>query len=216
MITVLEGLNDTSRKLNENTVVQTTLRKGLYADAVEYFCNFKKWKFLLKEDDSLTTTSSRTYSITTITDIRFPGGIKEITIGDSGLAILPIDWEDRNNEQYTNELRFYVTPDEASIVFTQDVTAGETIHIWYYQVPSRKTENTDTYPIPQRYRGALGELAAAYVQYARYLDAQADKKYNLFLRQLETIENNQTERNYGNPKKFGNYLQRINFRRIYR
>lgn len=211
------GLNDLSRELGESSVNITLPRIRHYGDAVVQFAKDRKWSFLCKENTTIPTTTSQSYDTSSITDMRRPGGIKEITIGDSSDPYLPVDYDQRNDSRIANRKRFYMKPDETTLVFVGDLTAGQTIHIWYYYIPARTEDTTaGTYPIPDDKRKIVATLAAAYVQWGRYLEAPGNRLYNLYTKMIDQEVTLDSERNSGNPRKLVHYLQRIGFRRSYR
>ena len=216
-ITLIQGLTDLSKELGESITNTTTRRIAHYNDAVQEFANERKWKFLLKENTDLNTgDGASAIDISGITDIRMPGGIKEILIGDSDTPILPVEYKDRNTVGSYN--RFYISPDEQELHFTKEVDTSETLTILYYYIPARITETTssDTFPIPSRYRKALGTLGAAFVQWSRYLDGQGNRLLNIYNRLLEKIEANQSEHNDGMTRKIPNPRAWAGYSRTYR
>lgn len=207
MITLSQGLADLSKELGESTTNTSARRIQHYCDAIQEFANERKWPFLVKSNASLNTGTGVAHtaiSITTITDIRMPGGIKEITIEGYDDPFLPCEYEDRNAN--SNKNLFYINPDEASIKFTKALDPSKTITIWYYYIPERieDTASVSTFPIPSRYRKALGTLGAAFVQWSRYLDGQGNRLLNVYNRLLAKIETNQSESNSGTPKRIPN------------
>lgn len=209
------GLADLSRELGESQPRTDTARIGHYGDAVVEFFNERKWPFAIKHDLSLTTSNSaKSYSITSITDMRQPGGIKLLTIND--VDYLPILYEQRNDPRYTTKPFFYLNEEETALYFTVIPEDGHVIDICYWHIPAR-TENLSTgeYPVPARYRKAVAYLAAAFVQWSRYLTTPGDAKYNMYLRSIGKITRQQSERHQGNPRNIGHFLNRIGFRRVY-
>ena len=99
-----------------------------------------------------------------------------------------------------------MTPDEQSLKFVKDLAPNATIDMWHWYIPERIEDmaSSDQFPIPFRYRKAIGTLAAAFVQWSRYLDNQGNRLLNVYNRLLEKIENNQSERNSGVPKTIPN------------
>lgn len=218
MISLTNGLSDLSKELGESTTNTSQRRIQSYNDAVQEFANEKKWPFLVKQNTALTTgvgTAGTAISLASITDIRMPGGIKEITVAGEDDPFLPVRYEDRDQVQGRN--RFYITPDEGYLKFTKDLGANLAISMWYYYIPARIEETTDVvgFPIPSRYRKALGTLAAAFVQWSRYLDGQGNRLLNVYGRLLAKIETNQAEHNNGVPRIMPNPISRIP-RRSYR
>jgi hypothetical protein len=142
-----------------------------------------------------------------------PGGIKEITVAGESDPFLPVKYEDRS--QVTGRNRFYITPDEQSLKFTKDIAASQVISMWYYYIPARieDTTSVETFPVPARYRKALGTLGGAFVQWSRYLDMQGNRMLNVYNRLVEKIETNQSERNDGVPNTMPNPASRIPMRR---
>lgn len=212
------GLSDMSRALGESNVNTSTGRIGHYNDAVIDFFSEKKYPFALKTNSSLTTAiGTQSYSLATITDLRRPGGIKEITLGNSDEPLLPISWELRNSPQATSR-NFYTDPDDQTLYFVGDITEVKTINIYHYLIPARieDTNSGSTFPIPEKYRRAVALLAAAYVQYSRYLSAEGDTKMRLYVRELQRVGDQQSERHTGNARYFGNYLAAVGFRRRYK
>lgn len=218
--TLTNGLSDLSKELGENTVNTTSVRIKHYNDAVIQFAKDKKWRFLCKENTSLTTdgNSDNEYDTSGITDMRRPGGIKEITIGSSSTPYLPIDYDERNDSKNNGKARFYFLPDGETIRFTTDVGSGDTIHIWHYYIPARieDTASVSTFPIPDHMRKVVGTLAAAYTQWGRYLEAPGNRLYNLYTRMIQDEISFDSQRPSGNPRKLKHYLQYIGFRRTYR
>lgn len=209
------GLADLSRELGENTVKTETARIGHYNDAVIEFFGEKKWPFSIKLDTSITTsTGISSYSITGITDMRQPGGIKLVTIGNNDY--LPINYEDRNDERYNTKNWFYLDPEEETLYLKGTPDGGQTINIYYWHIPARATDLvTGSFPLPDRYRKTVAYLAAAYVQWARYLTTLGDAKYNMYLRGVGKTTRHQAERHQGNPRNIKHFLSRIGFRRTY-
>lgn len=214
-ITLNNGLSDLSRELNESTSDTGTRRIEHYNDAIQWFFSLRKWPFAIKQNTSLTTTTAQTYDISSITDMRQPGGIKEIYFGDNGEQILPIEWEERNDERFNGKNVFYLSPDGAEITFKMEVTSGQTINIWYYHIPERTTNLEDTFPVPVGYRKLVALLAAAYVQWARYLDSQGNRLFNLFERQYVQAVGQQSEKPSRGNRRFLHTLAYRGFKRRY-
>lgn len=205
MITLSEGLQDTSKELGESTTNTSIRRIQAFNDAVQEFANERKWKFLVKKNVSLTTGDGNSeIDITGITDMRMPGGIKEITVAGETDPFKPVNYEDRLT--VANRNRFYITPDEQAIKFTKEMNASQVITMWYYYIPERieDTASVSTFPIPSRYRKAIGTLSAAFVQWSRYLDTQGNRLLNVYNRLLTKIEQNQSEHNEGTPQRIQN------------
>lgn len=213
MITLTEGLADTSKELGETTTNVTARRVQHYNDAVIDFANERKWPFLVKENtDMVTAAGDQDYTIDAdiLADIRMPGGIKEITIGDSTESIKPIDWERRGDPRFDNGNYFYLNPENTTIYFKKAIdTAGQVIHVHYYYIPARTEDQTTpgTFPIPSRYRKALGLLSASNAQFSRYLEQQGNRLYNMYVRQIKSITQQQSERNQYQPRSLPHYLQ---------
>lgn len=211
-VTLQQGLKDLSYELGETSVNTTEPRVAKYGEAIVQFFNEHKWKFATKENASITTTTSKTYDISDITDMRDPGGIKSIEI--NGAEYLPIPFEKRFDSRYNSKNFFYHDIDLQTITFTSEMTAGYPIKIRYWFIPERTTDVTlGTYPLPDRYRKAVSLLASAYVQQARYLDAQASSKFVLYEREIKKLIGQQSERHTGMNRSFGNFLNHIGFRR---
>jgi hypothetical protein len=209
MITLQEVLSDISKELGETTTNSTTRRIQHANDAIVGFANEKKWPFLIKEDTSLVSESgTQEYNIpvTVLADIRLPGGIKEITLGDSTEAILPMDWADRGNSKYDNGNFFYLNPEQTKIYFKKELTTAEAFHIHYYYIPERIDDVAEDFPIPSRYRKAIGLLGASNVQFSRYLEQQGNRLFNLYSKEVRNISSQQSETNTGKPRSFPHYL----------
>lgn len=205
MITLSQGLADLSKELGESTTNTSTRRIQHYNDAVQEFANERKLTFLVKQNTSLDTGDGNSaIDITGITDMRMPGGIKEITVTGYDDPFLPVPYEDRTVESTKN--RFYITPDEQSLKFTKELNASAALSMWYWYIPDRieDTASEDTFPIPSRYRKALGTLGAAFVQYSRYLDGPGSRLINFYNALIEKIELNQSEKHYGTPRQIKN------------
>lgn len=216
--TLTVGLTDLSRELGETTVQTGPTRIRAYNDAIIDFANEKKWPFLVKESVALATqVGVKTYSLTGISDMRFPGPVKEIYLGDDTTPYTPIEWADRNNADIEDGKHFYLNPDETSLTFKGDITAVKTIHLWYYYIPARieDTNSSSLFPIPDRYRKVVATLAAAYVQWSRYLDAQGNRLYNFYEKMVGKVKDQQSERNAKSPMKLPHYLKFRGFRRTY-
>lgn len=210
-ITLTEGLSDTSKELGETTTNTTARRIQHFNDAVIDFANERKWPFLVKESTAMTTLAdTQSYAIhaNILADIRLPGGIKEITIGDSTVAIKPINWEDRGDSRFSGGNWFYMNEEQTTFYFNGEITtAGETIHVHYYYIPAR-TEDVDagTFPLPDRYRKALGLLSASNVQFSRYLEAQGNRLFNMYVKQVRSITQQQSEQPTHRPRSLPHYL----------
>jgi len=216
-IQLIAGLGDLSKELGETSANQTPNRIKHYNDAVVAFAQERKWPFLSKKDSSLQTVAgTQKYSLATITDMRKPGGIKEIQIGDdseSNAPFLPIDYEQRHS---ASGKFFYIDEETNEVCFVGGITTtGDAINIRYYYIPARITDVADTvgFPIPDNFSKAIGTLAAAYVQWARYLDAQGNRLYNMYERLLNKASFQQSERNKMNPRKMEHPLRWRGFRR---
>lgn len=216
--TLTQGLNDLSRELGEANVNQTTARINHYNDGLVDFFSKKKWPFAIKKNIAhLTTSNINTYTISDITNMRQPGGIKEITIGTSE-PYLPIDWDKRFDSRYAGGAFFYMDPQQEEITFKKTIAdTGSVITIYYYHIPARITDldSVETWPLPDQYRKAVAINAASFVQYARYLGGEGDKKTNLFERRVNEAIEQQNERPSKAPKSFRHFLQNIGFRRVY-
>lgn len=212
------GLSDQSKELGETTTVTAPIRIRSYNDAVIEFANERKWPFLVKENTALSTVvGNNDITITSITDMRWPGPIKEIYLGTDTEPYLPIPWEDRNNSKYDSGKFFYIKPDQSTVVLKGTISSIQTIHLWYYYIPVRIEDiaSVATFPIPDRYRKIVATLGAAYVQWSRYLDAQGNRLFNIYERMLGKTINQQSERNDKGPKTLQHYLQFRGFRRTY-
>jgi hypothetical protein len=218
-VSLSSGLQDLSKELGETTVNQTTNRINHYNDAVVEFFNDRKWAFSTKKDTSLATISgTKRYNLDGITDIRLPGGIKEVFIGDDdSQPFIPIDYAARHDTQYSGNKFFYIDAETNDIVFLRDITTtGDTITIRYFHIPTRITDiaSVSTFPVPDRYRKAVATLAASYVQYSRYLDAQGNRLFNMYQRLIGSAAQQQAERNVGNPLKINHPLRWRGFKRV--
>lgn len=205
MITLADGLSDLSKELGESTTNTSLRRIQAYNDAIQEFANERKFSFLVKPNVALNTgTGIVPITITSITDMRMPGGVKEITVSGVEGVFLPIAYEDRAD--WSGRQRFYITPDEASLVFLCEVPASAVISMWYWYIPARidSTTSVDSFPIPTRYRKVIGTLAAAFVQWSRYLDGQGNRLLNVYNRLLDKVELNQSEHHSGTPKRIPN------------
>lgn len=203
--TLTIGLTDLSKELGESVTSTTTARIGHYNDAVVGFADERKWKFLVKADETLTTdTDEKEYDVSSITDKRTPGWVSKIYIGDA--------------TEQLGEAEYYYDEERDKLVFASNFdTSGETIHIYYYYIPARITETTssDTFPLPDRYRKVVALLAASFVQRSRYLEAQANSLFNLYTREIEKLIDKQSETSNRQPKVFPTYTRRIGFKRSY-
>lgn len=218
MINLSDGLSDLSRELGESTTNTTSRRVEHYGDAVVAFANEKKWPFLRKKSTDLTTAANTTsYDIPAgMSDARWPGAIDQIYIGTDEDPYLPIDYDKRGDPAYTDGKYFYVDPEFTQITFLTDQTAGQTIAIHYFYIPARTSDTTNgTYPIPDRYRKPIATLAAAFTQWSRYLEAQGNRLFNVYQRQLSGVVDQQNETISKKPKTLVHYLQYLGFRRTY-
>lgn len=218
--TLTTGLTDTARELGESAASINTgaVRIRAYNDAVLLFAIHKKWPFLIKSNATISTVvGTNSYSLSTITDMRHPGALFEVYLGTETTPYIPIEWKKRNNDEYAGGKYCYLTPDNANLVFKGDITSVKTITIWYYYLPARIDDSTSnaTFPIPDAFRKALATLAASFVQYSRYLDAQGNRLFNMYEKMLGTIEYQQAERSSGNKLKIDHPLKRFGFRRVY-
>lgn len=222
MILLSDGLGDLSKELGETSVNQTPNRIKHYNDAIQEFASERKWSFLSKKNESILTVSgTNKYSLSTITDMRNPGGIKEVQVGtdsEDNLPFIPVDYEQRHNSSLLGKRFFYIDEETNEICFLADITTtGEKISIRYYYIPARKTEvgETATFPIPDKFRKTIATLAAAYVQWGRYLDAQGNRLFNMYERLLNKKVIQQGERNAKNPRKMEHPLRWRGFKRTY-
>lgn len=220
MHTLSDGLSDTAKELGESSATINTgaVRIRAYNDAVIQFAMDGKWKFLIKKNVSLTTiANTNSYSLTGITDMRFPGPIFEVYLGSETTPYLPINWEDRNNEEYKDGKYCYIDPDDSHINFIGTITGGLTITIWYFYLPTRIEDATSAslYPIPSQFRKIIATLAASNIQYSRYLDAQGNRLFNMYEKLLNKVSYQQAERSRGNKKIIKHPLKNFGFRRIY-
>lgn len=216
------GLSDLSKELGETTVNQTTNRIKHYNDAVIDFFKRKKWNFALKRYTGLTTTNgTQRYSLAGITNMRDPGGIKEIFIGtdsSSNLPWTPVNYEDRFAAGYVGQKYFYIDEETNEVVFLGDITTtGDTITIRYWHIPARIEDINDAtgFPLPDRFRKEVALAAAAFVQWARYLGSEGNAKWTLYERMVSNAEEQQNERNRGNIRRLANPLAFLGFRRTY-
>ena len=204
---LISGLSDLSGELGESTTNKTPKRVGYYNDAVVQFAGDRKWPFLVKKNTELTTVAAQqTYTIpASMDDRRSPGFIKSIYIQGSAIPIAPANY-------YTDE-------EETTITFLNEIAVtGRVLTIHYYYIPTRLTDPEDTnteFPIPDRYRKTVSTLAAAFVQWSRYLDAQGNRLYNLYEKMVQGVTNQQSEVNTGAAKRKRHFLQDIGFKRTY-
>lgn len=218
-VSLTSGLSDLSKELGETNTNTGTRRIQHYNDAVVDFANDRKWAFLVKENTELSTVSGdQSYAIpaAVLADWRSPGAIKEITLGDGETPIKPIDWDQRGDARFDGKNYFYINPEETTIYFKVAIDAVYTVHIHYYYIPARTTDTTSgTFPIPDRYRKAVALLAAAYVQWSRYLDQQGNRLFNLYAKMVGGIAQQQSERHNYKPRSLPHYLHYRGFRRTY-
>lgn len=220
MYTLQTGLGDLSRELNENSTNTGTKRIGNYNDAVIEFFNEKRWPFAVKTNTALTTTQGlQTYDISAITDMRWPGPIKEIFFGDDTAAnsgFKPVDYENRHDGDVANGSFFYVDESTGELTFLKEVAeGGKTISIRYWFTPARVETLEGIILVPERYRTAVALLAASKAQGSRYLSGEAARLYNLYIRQLNSIQYQQSERSRNGNRRFPHPLRRAGFRRTY-
>lgn len=222
MVTLADGLSDMSKELGETTTNTSVRRVQHYGDAIIEFFNARKWPFAIKKDNTSLSTLANTviYAIPAgiLADMRQPGGIKEIYIGSETTPYLGIDFELRNDSAYTDGKYFYIDPETTTITFLKTLgAAGQAMTIHYYFIPARATDTTTgTYPLPDRYRKIVATLAAAFVQWGRYLEGQGNRLYNVYTRMLDGVTDQQTEPGTSQPKVLQHPLTYKGFRRIYR
>lgn len=219
-ISLTNGLSDLSRELGESTTNQTTRRIEHYNDAVVQFSNDKKWKFLLKKNTDLVTiaaTTSYTIPSTGMDDRRSPGWAYAIYVGSDTTPYLPIAYEDRGDASLQGKKYFYIDPEDTTIYFMADLgAAGQTITVHYYHIPARTSDTSaGSFAIPDRYRKTVATLAAAFVQWGRYLDTQGNRLFNVYQRMLGDAEIQQEEQPTGKPKRLKHPLAYRGFRRSY-
>jgi hypothetical protein len=221
-IKLIDGLADLSKQLGETTTNQTSPRIRHYNDAVQAFFAEKKWSFSTKKDESLVTVANQNrYSLDGITDIRTPGGIKEVQVGadaNDNPAYVPIDYEQRHAQQFQGQKYFYIDVETNDIVFLSNISQNDlTITIRYYFIPERIEDlaSSDEFPCPDKFRKIIATLAAAYVQWSRYLDAQGNRLFNMYDRLLNKTSFQQEERNRNNPRKMEHPLRWRGFRHTY-
>lgn len=214
-VSLINGLEDLSRELGEVSVGTSSLRIGSYNDAVQEFFNERKWSFAIKKDTSLTTQAGvQSYNVPI--DLRRPGGIKRILVGNA--ECLPIEWEDRNTMSGSNRNLFYLEPENNQFTFLREISSsGEPITIYYYAVPTRITDvGLGVFELlPDNLRKVVAYLAAAYVLWGRKMNADGNNKLLLYQRGVQNATLQQSERTTNLPKTFGNYLGRSGFRRVY-
>lgn len=218
--TLTTGLTDTARELGESSATINTgaVRIRAYNDAILHFVLQKKWPFLIKSNATISTAANvKTYSLSTITDMRHPGAIYEVYLGSETTPYIPIEWKNRNNDEYVGGRYCYLTPDNANLVFVGDITSVKVITIWYYYLPARIEDSgsVSLFPIPDSFRKAIATLAAAFIQYSRYLDSQGNRLFNMYEKMVGMIEYQQSERSVGNKMKIEHPLKRFGMRRIY-
>jgi len=216
-VSVTTALSDLSKELGESQIVSNTLRLGHYNDALIEFYNARRWTFALKKNVTLSTVANtQSYSISAITDMREPAAIKEIFLGTTGEAIVPIDYERRFDIAYSGGNYFYLDLELSQVTFLGAITSVQTITIWYYYIPQRITDlaSLSTFPTPDRYRKLVAILAAAYVQWSRYLESPGNRLYNLYNKMLGSVILQQSERSPGNPKRLTHFLAWRGFRRV--
>lgn len=222
MITLDTGLDDLSKELGETTTNTNVRRVGQYGDAVVEFFNERKWPFAIKKNISITTTTSSSYAIpaSVLEDGRWPGAIKEIYLGTATDPIVPIDYDKRGYATYQGKNFFYTDPENTAIYLLGPVTAGQVITIHYYYVPTRLDSDAlgdalQTYPLPDRYRKAVATLAAAYVQWSRYLEGPGNRLYNVYKRMIGEVTDQQAEQPSYQPRRLPHPLAWRGFRRSY-
>lgn len=210
------GLSDLSRELGETTTDTSTPRVNHYNDAVMQFFNERKWPFAVKKDTSLVTIAdTETYNIP-MTDWRTPGGVKLIQIGSTDYK--PIEYDDRANSNYNQGNYFYINPENTTITFLKDITtAGTTITIYYYAIPTRQTDtSTGTFALlPDRYRKTVAYLAANFVLRGRHMNGEANDRLKLYTRDVQNASLQQSERTTNLPRTFGMFTKWAGFKRRY-
>lgn len=220
-INLTDGLDDLSKELGESSANQTSRRIQHYNDAVQDFSGERKWPFLVKKNEDLTTIAdTKAYNIPSgMSDARWPGAIKYIFVGTDTDEYIPIDYEKRGDASLVGKKYFYIDPETTQIIFMGDLgAAGQTITIHYFYIPARTEDLTTpgTFPIPDRYRKVISTLAAAYVQWGRYLEAQGNRLYNMYSRMLGKTTNQQAERPNKQPRRLEHPLAYRGFKRTYR
>lgn len=218
-VSLINGLADLSKELGETSANQTPNRVKHYNDAVQEFFNERRWPFSTKIDSSLITTAGeQRYDLSGITDMRKPGGIKEVTIGEEAsdnLPYLPVPFSSRYMPQYRGRKFFYIDDESNEIVFLGTISeTGLYVNIRYYFVPARaEVVSSGSFPFPDQFRKTVATLAAANVQWGRYLDSQGNRLYNMYQRLLNKVDFQQAERSAGNPRRIGHPLGWLGFRR---
>ena len=212
--TLQQGLEDLSTILNESTTQTSTARKNHYNEAVQEFCNERKWPFTIKKHTDTTVADQADYDLPS--DIREPGGLIEVLIGNQEYK--PIPFNDRLDSKYSSGYYYCVYPenDNRKIKFIPTPSSsGDTITIRYFSVPSRVTDLNGTLDIPDRYRRPIALLAAEFVSRAKRQHATANNFRVLYDRAIEKITVQQAERHKKLPRTFGHYLKYIGFKRTY-
>ena len=169
--------------LNENTTVTTTARKTHYNEAVQELCRKRKWQLTIKSSTDTTVADQADYDLPS--DVREPGGLIEVLIGDQEYR--PIEWNERLESKYTQEwtsgywYTIYPEYDNRKVKFipTPD-TAGSTITFRHFFVPTRLTTLTDSFYLPDYVRRPIALLAAEFVSRAKRQHSTANNFRVLF------------------------------------
>lgn len=209
--TLQSGLDDLSAVLNENTTVTTTARKTHYNEALQEFCRYKKWPFLIKDSTDLTEADVANYPLPS--DIREPGGMIEVTIGST--EYLPAKFNDRlslDENGYYYYLNIAYDDRDINFVPTPD-SAGDTITMRHYFVPTRLTTLTDSFPLPDFVRRPIAVLAAEFVSRAKRQHATANNFRELYNQARDEVVVMQAEQPTKLPRRFGFYSKIYSFRK---
>jgi hypothetical protein len=138
--TAVPILDETSTMLNEPSTITTTARIRAFNRAVRHVLHNYKWAWARKSFTVPVVAGDQEYDLTSeLDDYDISHGIYEVWNGS--VKIDPVSYDQKSTQ--VGQL-FYLTPDNKSVGFTQEITGTENYTLWYYATHKNVTASGDT------------------------------------------------------------------------
>lgn len=210
MLPILQAL---SRKLKEETTDTSSLRIGYGNDTCKHILSLYKFGWSRKKLNLTVVAADQEYDLTVETTDYSPSrGIYEVYL--AGIQIFPCDYNNKENESN----RFYLTPDNKSIGFTDALDGTEDIDIWYYPefVGVADTSSTFNVGFPDSLLEALAFYSKALVHGGKRQRFDERNALLDFKNEVDKIIPQEgSAKIKDRPKKVPNFMGYSGFKRTY-
>jgi len=142
-------LEEVSSVLNETTTDTSAKRVNIFNRSARFTVNKYKFNFRIKSVTLPFANGTQEYDLTdavNIPDNDYDMNSRIYQVWNGTEEIYPVSYDRKSF--YTNEQRFYLSPDDTSIGFTKDIEGTETYVLYYWATFKNASSYNSTLNIP--------------------------------------------------------------------